>query len=432
MRRLTLFGAMFVLLALACNYGVMDSPTPAPTVRPSAILSPPAETTVDKWSLWVDGPHLRGANIYQRRVYPELDGPEFMGPGPVGPPYRQGDFDHLTALGANCVNISHPGLFTEEPPYTLDPIIQENLDNLLGMIAQANMFAVISFRTGPGRAEFTFVLEDVGDWFDESYLDDTVWQDPAAQEGWAAMWRRTAERYRDNPIVVGYDLMVEPNANEVWLEMWEPEDFYPDYAGALYDWNQFYPQIVTAIRQVDPDTPVLVGGMGYSAAAWLPYLEPTADPRTVYTVHQYAPHGYTHQEPGLFGSLEFAYPGEMDLDWDGEDEPFNRVWLEDLLSPVDVFAATHNAPLAVNEFGLMRWQPGAAAFMRDQMELFEERGLNYALWAWDPLWEPWTEEVNAFNFRHGPDPNHHADVESSDLIDVIVGYWGRNKVRPFR
>jgi hypothetical protein len=84
------------------------------------------------------------------------------------------------------------------------------------------MFAVISFRTGPGRSEFTFFWGKDDDWFDASYYNDIVWQDRAAQEAWAAMWQHTAARYRDNPIVVGYDLMVEPNANEVWLDVWDP------------------------------------------------------------------------------------------------------------------------------------------------------------------------------------------------------------------
>ena len=49
----------------------------------------------DKWDLWIGGPHLRGANIWQAIVIPELDGSEFKGPGPVGPPYAQEDFDRL-------------------------------------------------------------------------------------------------------------------------------------------------------------------------------------------------------------------------------------------------------------------------------------------------------------------------------------------------
>jgi len=35
----------------------------------------------DKWTLWTVSTQLRGANIYQRRVYPDLDGDEFRGLG---------------------------------------------------------------------------------------------------------------------------------------------------------------------------------------------------------------------------------------------------------------------------------------------------------------------------------------------------------------
>jgi hypothetical protein len=176
--------ALLISLTIACNVGLFDagSETSTPTSLPTATgvtptttpPRPPTTTSVDKWALWANGTQLRGANLYQRRVYPELDGPEFMGPGPVGPPYTQEDFDRLATLGANYVNISHPGLFTENPPYSLDQNIQDNLDNLLSMIAKADMFAVISFRTGPGRSEFTFFWDEVEDWFDASYLNDSV------------------------------------------------------------------------------------------------------------------------------------------------------------------------------------------------------------------------------------------------------------------
>jgi aryl-phospho-beta-D-glucosidase BglC (GH1 family) len=75
------------------------------------------------------------------------------------------------------------------------------------------MFAVISFRTGPGRSEFwAFWGEDnVSDpeegWFDPSYYNNRVWTDQEAQDAWVEMWRYTAQRYKDNPVVVGYDLM---------------------------------------------------------------------------------------------------------------------------------------------------------------------------------------------------------------------------------
>jgi hypothetical protein len=398
------------------THGAIAATPSTATATPTAAASP-----TDKLALWTQGTRLRGANIFQRRVYPELDS-DSMGSGVVGPPYTQEDLDQLAALGANYVNISHPGLFAETAPYSLDEDVQDNLDSLLAMIAEADMFAVISFRTGPGRSEFTFY--ERGTWFDDSYLNDSVWQDQAAQDAWVEMWRHTAERYHDNPVVVGYDLMVEPNSNGL-LDIWEPEEFYSAWGGTLYDWNQLHPRITAAIRQVDADTPILVGGMSFSAVAWLPYLETTGDPRTVYTVHQYEPMQYTHQEP----PLDLGYPGLFDTNWDGVDDQFNRDWLEDLLSNVSQFEATHGVPVAVNEFGLMRWEPSAAEFMDDEMDVFESLGMNYALWQWQPDWEPRAED-DEFNFRHGPDPDNHADVSSSPLIDVIREHWGQNVVRP--
>jgi hypothetical protein len=405
---------------------------PAETSTPTLPATLPPELVTrkllaDKWSLWTGDTQLRGANTWQRVVIPDLDGAEFLGSGRVGPPYTQEDFHRLAALGANYVNLSHPGLFTETPPYVLDDGVQANLDNLLSMIARADMFAVITFRTGPGRSDFTFYRDGAGDWFDEELLIEWVWEDQEAQDAWVEMWRYTAGRYRDHPIVVGYDLMCEPNAAGALLEIWEPDEFYADYAGTLYDWNQLYPRIVSAIREVDPDTPVLVGGMGWSAVRWLPYLQPTGDERTVYVVHQYEPQdGYTHQEP--WG--ENTYPGELDLDWDGVPDRFGREWLNDYLAIIDAFQSEHGAPVVVNEFGVQRWVPGAAAFMRDSMDLFEARGMNHALWYWAPSWGPLAEEVDPFNFRLGPEPDNYVTVESNALMDVIVDVWNRNTTRP--
>ena len=382
--------------------------------------------TIEKMELWTNGTRLRGANIYQRRVYPELDGDQFMGSDIIGPPYTQQDFHNLAALGANYVNISHPGIFTEKSPFQLDQAVLDHLKNLLSKIEEADMFAVVSFRTGPGRSEFTFFWGEDEDWFDASYYNDQVWRVAAIQQAWRTMWRRAAQEFKDSPIVVGYDLMVEPNSNDVWHDIWDPDDFYNKYAGSLYDWNIMFPPIIDAIREVDSHTPVLVGGLAYSAVAWLPYVQPAADERTVYTIHQYEPFVYTHQDPNGANN----YPGTFDADWDGIPDVVNKQWLDRLLEDVDGFKSTHGATVACNEFGVVRWVPGAATFMNDLMTLFEDRGLNHALWVWDPSWPHWTTEVNAFNFRFGPNPNTTTDLNASPLLDTIKTFWSQNTHRP--
>ncbi len=382
---------------------------------------------VDKFSLWTNGTQLRGANIWQRIVVPELDGDEFLGNGHLGPPYTQDDFDRMAAEGANYVNISHPGLFTENAPYVLDEGVQSNLDNLLTMIANADMFAVISFRTGPGRSDFTFYDDNIEEWGDPALVIEHIWTDEAAQDAWVEMWRYTAARYRDNGIVVGYDLMVEPNAAGRLLDIWEPEEFYPAYANTLYDWNQLYPRLVESIRTVDSQTPILVSAMGWGAVRWLPYLQPIDDPHIVYAVHQYEPQDdYTHQDY----PAEISYPGQLDLDWDGQPDAFGPDWLDAYLSTIDEFQDQYGVPVVVNEYGLIRWVPGAAAFMKDEMRLFEARGLNHAFWMFNPSWPPHAQENDDFDFWHGADPNNHATIETSDVLEVIRANWSLNSVRP--
>jgi hypothetical protein len=409
--------------------GPVAAAAPA-TPEPATPTAPPVEGQegpgIDKWSLWADGTQLRGANIWQRVVLPWVDGDEFLGDGHVGPPFVQEDFDRLAALGANYVNISGPGLFTEKPPYVLDEAVQAHLDHLLEMAAQADLFVVITARTGPGRSDFTFYWDESADWGDASLLNDDVWLKQDAQDAWVEMWRYTAERYRDNPIVVGYDLMCEPNGPGRLLEIWNGEDFYPAYAGTLYDWNQLYPRIVQAIRQVDPDTPTLISAMGWGNVRWLPFLEPVDDPRTVYMVHQYEPQEqYTHQPYPVINT----YPGSFDLNWDDAPDVFDRAWLDGYLSIIDDFKARYGVPVAVNEYGVQRWSPGAADFMRDSMDLFEQRGMNHAFWAWNPLWPPYSH-IDGMNYLRGPDPDNHTDLAANDLTDVITTFWGRNTIRP--
>jgi hypothetical protein len=399
----------------------------APTAIASATAADVKTASADKWPLWTHGTQLRGANTWQRIVVPELDGPEFLGDGYIGPPYTQADFDNLAALGANYVNLSSPGLYTERPPYKLDERVQANLDSLIDMAEQADLFVVITFRTGPGRSDFTFYRDGAGKWFDPSLLIENVWTDQAAQDAWVEMWRYTAGRYQGRPNVAGYDLMCEPNANDVVLGFYDPEEFYPQYAGSLNDWNQFYPRLVAGIREADADTPILVSAMSWGGVRWLPYLKPIDDPRVVYTAHQYEPQSeYTHQEPPPAVN---TYPGQLDLNWDGAPDAFDRAWLEGFLSTLGRFQQEHGVPVAVNEFGVLRWVPNAADFMRDEMDIFEAYGLNHALWVWNPDWKPWDTSVNGMNFRYGADPKNTTPVKN-DLQAVILEFWARNTLRP--
>lgn len=417
---------LFIWLLVSCSV-VPPHPSTPTDIFPLSTSTPPAAPIPDreKFSLWNTTTQLRGANLWQRIRIPELDG-ETLGEGYIGPPYTQSDFDTLASLGANYVNLSIPGLFTERPPYRLDELSQAHLDSLLEMASSAGLFAVVSFRTGPGRSDFTFYRDGAGVWYDPSLLVETVWSEQAAQDAWVEMWRYTAHRYRSNPMVIGYNLMVEPNADEVMLNLYNPADFYPAYAGSLYDWNQLYPRLAAAIREVDSQTPILVNPMGWGSIPWLAALEPAEADKVVYAVDQYAPFAYTHQQPGE----NLPYPGILDVNWDEIPDRFDRAWLLNWLAPILAFRRQTGAPLTVSEFGVVRWAPGAADFLSDEIEFFEQNGVNHALWVWEPNYKPWYDwGDHAMFYPFGSDPENRSPV-SNELMNVILDTWSKNTLHP--
>jgi aryl-phospho-beta-D-glucosidase BglC (GH1 family) len=303
----------------------------------------------------------------------------------------------------------------------VDDDAQANLDRLIAMAAKADLFAVINGRSGPGRSEFDLIGRG---WLAPKYINDAVWSDAAAQDAWAAMWQYTADRYKDNPTVIGYELMCEPDATFV-LNVFDQDEFTQKYGGTTYDWNTLYPKLTAAIRAVDTQTPILVGAESYSNVSWLPHLVPSDDPRTVYTVHFYNPMTYTHQaEPRTL-----SYPGMMPTDDGGPPQMVDGGWLLAQLQPVRDFAAAHGAPVAITEFGVYRFQPGAATYLADVLAALENSGVNHTLWLWSSSWGP-QADVDEFDLKHGTDPANHAAVPGNELVQAVQAVWARNVVRP--
>jgi len=385
---------------------------------------------IEKIALWdnATGPHLRGVNVSQRRNYPEINDWRVLGWDPAGPPYDEVDFAEIAAMGANVVMLTHPAPFGEAPPYELEPAMEANLARLVALAHEADLFVVIAFKTGPGRSAFSFFSGGAGDWFPESLFNDTVWASREAQDAWVAAWRHTAERFSGHPAVIGYELLLEPNSNNVGsdyltdrLGIWEPEVFHERYGGTLYDWNQLFPRIVAAIREVDADMPLLVGGNGYSSIGFLPFVEPVPDPNMVYVVHIYNPRVYTGQKP----DKPIDYPGRFDADWDEVPDHVDRAYLDGQFAPVDLFRREHGVPV-----GVTRWAPSADRFIGDQLAVMEARGLNHLMYTWDTRYSGYMRLENPFLFRFGPDPEHRRPLRGNAVTEVLRQNWKKNIVRP--
>ncbi len=356
----------------------------------SLLLAGQRTTERRKTELWdnANGPHLRGAVFPQRRVYPDIDGGSFLGPGPVGTPVSDRALASLAETGANLALLSHPGIFTETAPYRPDPAIEDHLAALVERCARHGLFTVIGFRTGPGRSEFTFHRDNGDSWFPASMIDERVWSDCEAQSAWADMWRHTAGQYRSNSAVAGYLLMVEPNGSHI-------VDHSP--------WPQMARRTGQAVRQVDIETPLLISPDSYASAALENELDLTGLGSSVLAIHDYSPYAYTHSDPHDAGSFS---------------------WEDARISPPQA------ERWMTGEWGVRRWAHNAAHFAALRLQSMEEQGANSAWFNWPSGWRAYEAVENGWNPFFGPDPDATRPVANPPIVDVLRRYWSRNTLRP--
>lgn len=318
----------------------------------------------DKFALW-NGGYLRGANIFQGR------NPGGAQNGFGDGDFQQSDFDDLAQAGANYVHISHAGIFTENPPYVEVAAAIANLDQVIAQATAAGLYIGIAFRSGPGRSESAITNRA------DPNLNEAIWSDLAAHNAWVDMLSATALRYRGNPNIVGYSIMVEPNAY-AHLGFPGPAEFYNQYAATLADVNGLFADATQAIRAVDTDIPILLEPEGFGGLAFLPYLANTGDARTVGTPHDYTPFQYTHEEvPGS------SYPGSYDVDSDGNSEFVDSAFLQNFISAASTFHTNNNVPVAFTEFGVHRTALNASLYLNDRIAIQNTIG-SWAVWVWQP------------------------------------------------
>jgi endoglucanase len=105
-------------------------------------------------------------------------------------------------------------------------------------------------------------------------------KDPAGHlERMTALWTQIAERYRDRPASVYFELYNEPH------------DKFDAAA-----WNAAIPQLLAAVRKSNPTRPVIVGPVSWNNIRALEHLKlPESDRNLIATVHYYEPFEFTHQ-----------------------------------------------------------------------------------------------------------------------------------------
>ena len=246
----------------------------------------------------------------------------------------EGDFERMAALGFNCARlvIYHRAITTEAGgQYTLLDDRLRYIDKALEWGLAHGVYVVLDLHTAPGGQNGVATVSDVP----STDPVPRLFEGPTAeanQQATISIWRGLAERYRDNVVVAGYDLLNEPAVSAQL-----PPNTLPDLVA----------RITSAIRSVDSDHMIIVEGDGL--AQEFSMFSAPLDANMTYEFHAYALTGF---EP-----------------WTNPDQK--------LLQPYTTLRAEHDRPLWLGEFGenTQEWQV-------KMIGLMEANDIGWALFPW--------------------------------------------------
>lgn len=181
------------------------------------------------------------------------------------------DIEFIAATGSNTVRLPfNYKLFTDEDYMGLNAH-QDGfrlVDSVVTWCRDNGLYLILDMHDCPGG--------QTGDNIDNSYGYPWLFESEESQQLFCKIWRDIAERYRDEPVVLGYEPMNEPIAH-----------YFTDNLSELNaKLEPLYKRVVKAIREVDRNHIILLGG-----AQWNGNFEPFSDWRfddkLMYTCHRY-------------------------------------------------------------------------------------------------------------------------------------------------
>lgn len=234
------------------------------------------------------------------------------------------DIDSLAAWGFNSVRLPmHYNLYT--PPIEAEQQgqitwIDEGFtmtDKLLNWCAENKMYLILDLHAAPGGQGNDAAISD----YDTT--KPALWQSEANQQKMIALWRKLADRYKDNPWMGAYDIINEPNWN-----------FTGTHANGCDETSNaplraLLVATTKAIREVDKNHLIFIEGNcwgnNYSG------IFPLWDENMALSFHKY----WNYNTQGSIQKmLDYREQYNVPI-WLGESGENSNVWFKDVLTLVE-------------------------------------------------------------------------------------------------
>jgi endoglucanase len=239
--------------------------------------------------------------------------------------------------------------------------------------------------------------------------DLRIWEQKEYQAQAILLWKTLAKALKDHPALVGYNILNEPHPERLAgisdYRQINFQDWYRSVKGSLADLNLFYRDIVSAIREVDPFTPIIID-TGLYATPWaITYLIPIEDDKVIYSFHMYEPYAYTTRK---INNGRLIYPGNVSLRLEDAEEDinlnvisinWNSSTLGQFLLPILEWQKKYNIPasrILVGEFGCDRTSKGAEKYLSNLIDIFNAHNWHWAFYSFrEDCWDSMDYELGS-------------------------------------
>lgn len=180
------------------------------------------------------------------------------------------DIDYIASTGANTIRLPfHYKLFTDEDYMGLTSNQDgfARIDSVISWCRANDLYLILDMHDAPGG--------QTGDNIDDSYGYPWLMESEKSQQQFCDIWRSIAERYKNEPVILGYELINEPIAT-----------YFDNQDELNSKLEPLQKRATAAIREVDSNHIILIG-----APQWNSNFEPLKDtdydPQLMFTCHRY-------------------------------------------------------------------------------------------------------------------------------------------------
>ena len=159
------------------------------------------------------------------------------------------DYQKIASLGFNIVRLPIAWSFIEPKRGRYDDSYLKYVDRDVAWAKSLNMYIVLDMHQYLWSNRFNQYGNGMPSWMVANYpADDSgrlssitnFWSNSTLRNGFKRMWQYVASRYKNEPTIIGYDILNEPSAGRLNLD---------NFIATVLP--KFYQETITAIRMVD-------------------------------------------------------------------------------------------------------------------------------------------------------------------------------------